>query len=86
MITRTVKYTNVVFVVLGEDLSVTKVEKTIPGKHDTKSAEKYFKKNSIEYAKILSVESADVLTAMDEETWLKYAKPVTERYVKVADR
>lgn len=86
MITRTVKYSHVLYAVIADDLTVTKVEKTVPGKFDTKTIEKYFKKNNIEYAKIISVDSADILTAMDEETWLKYAKPVTDRYVKVADR
>ena len=86
MITRTVKYTKVIIAVLAEDLTVSKVEKTIPGKLDAKQAAKYLTKNNVDFAKVLSVESADILTAMDEETWLKYAKPVTERYVKVADR
>lgn len=86
MITRTVKYTKVVVAVLKDDLTVEKVERTIPGKFDAKGAAKYLTKNNIDFAKVLSVESADILTGMSEEDWLKYCKPIDSRYVKVEDR
>lgn len=87
MITRTVKYTEVTYAILKEDLTVEKITVKIPGKNDEKTALKYIKKNiDVNAVKVISLKSADVLTAMSEETWLKYCQVVTDRYVKVADR
>ena len=63
-----------------------KEEKTIPGKLDISGVEKYLRKNKVDFAKVLSVESADILTGMSEEDWLKYCKPIDSRYVKVENR
>ena len=87
MITRTVKYTNIVYAVISDDLTVEKKAVKVPGKFDIASGLKYVQKKVDKNAvKVVSVDSADVLTAMDEETWLKYAKVVESRYVKVEDR
>ena len=87
MITRTVKYTSIVYAVISDDLTVEKRTVKVPGKFDMASGLKYLQKKVDKNAvKVVSVDPADVLTAMDEETWLKYAKIVENRYIKVEDR